>query len=255
MSQKIALITGASSGIGRATATRLAQAKYNLILLDVAEAPLKEVAQNLAKKFKIKVLSEALDVRDRARINTVIDSLPKPWQKIDVLVNCAGVALSRSPLHEGDPADWDIMIDINIKGMLYIFRAVVPLMIKQNSGHIINIGSITGKETYPAGSVYSITKHATIAMSNSMRMDLIPFGIKVTTINPGRVATKLSLVRYKGDKERAAGDYQGFEPLQPEDIAETIYFAVTRPKHVNIHDVVVTPAAQAGANYIFKRAP
>jgi len=254
MPGKVALVTGASSGIGRATATRLAQARFNLILLDVAVKPLSELAASLAKKYKIKVLAEAVDVRDRARINAITGALLKPWQKIDVLVNCAGVALSRSPLHEGDPADWDAMIDINIKGMLYVFRAVVPFMIKKGSGHIINIGSITGKETYPAGSVYSITKHATIAMSDSMRMDLIPFGIKVTTINPGRVATSLSLVRYKGDKARAAADYQGFEPLQPKDIAEAIYFVITRPAHVNIHDMIITPAAQAGANYIFKRA-
>lgn len=250
---KIALITGSASGIGRATAAKFAKEKYDLIILDINPEHLEKIAADLIKKFKIKVLHFRCDVSCRSEVEKVISDLPESWKNIAVLVNSAGVALGREPLHSGDPNDWDKMIDINLKGMLYVFHAVIPHMLKNGIGHIINIGSITGKESYPAGGVYSVTKHAVNALSSSMRMDLVPFGIKVTVINPGRASTNLALTRYKGDEKKAAHDYEGFTPLQAEDIAEAIYFAASRPAHVNIHELVITPAAQAGANYIYKK--
>ena len=249
---KIILITGASSGIGLATAEKFARAGYDIIALAI-EPALTALAQTMEKKFKARVLPLVLDVRDWRAVRAAVAGLPKAWRKIDVLVNGAGVALGRCALQDGLTEDWDRMIDVNLKGLLYVFKAIVPGMLKQKNGHIINIGSITGKEIYPAGGAYSVTKHAVNALTGSIRLDLVNSGIKVTVINPGRVATNLEMVRYKGDKQRAAQDYQEFIPLRPADVADAIFYAATLPKHVNIHEMTITPAAMASASIFCKQ--
>ena len=249
---KTALITGATSGIGRATARAFAQNNFKLVLCGRREDRLRNLQQELSQHTQIHTL--LFDVRDKESVFKAFESLPPSFRDIDILVNNAGNAHGLSPIQSGDTDDWDAMIDINLKGLLYVSRAVIPGMVDRKSGHIINIGSIAGKEAYPNGNVYCATKFAVDALNQSMRMDLNPFGIRVGAINPGMVETEFSNVRFKGDSERAANVYKGLEALQPEDIADIIVFVVTRPYHVNIADLMVLPVAQASATLIKRDA-
>jgi 3-hydroxy acid dehydrogenase/malonic semialdehyde reductase len=247
---KTALVTGATSGIGKATAQILAKNNYKIILCGRREDRLIELKKELSVFTEVYTLS--FDVRDKKAVFESINSIPEAFSTIDVLINNAGNAHGLDPIQNGDLDDWDAMIDINVKGLLYVSKAVIPQMIEQKSGHIINIGSIAGKEVYPNGNVYCASKHAVDALNQAMRMDLNPYGIRVGAIHPGAVETEFSEVRFKGDADRAANVYKGFEPLHPEDIADIIHFVVSRPYHVNIADLMVLPTAQAAAT-ILKR--
>ncbi len=247
---KNVLITGATSGIGKATAELLANEGYNLILCGRRVERLKVLKEELSRKSRIKTLS--FDVRDREKVAAEIGGLENEWKEIDILLNNAGNAHGLAPVHEGSIDDWDAMIDINVKGLLYVSKAVVPGMVERKSGHIINIGSIAGKEVYPNGNVYCASKYAVDAINQGMRIDLNQYGIKVTAINPGLVETEFSLVRFKGDKERANVNYQGYKPLSAKDIAEVILFTIRRPSHVNISDLIILPTAQASTTIVNK---
>lgn len=244
-------ITGATSGIGKATAEFLAKHSYRLILCGRKENRLKELKQTLAKQTAITTLQ--FDVRDKEAVFSAIESLPENFREIDVLINNAGNAHGLSSIQEGDINDWDAMLDINVKGLLYVSRAILPKMIERNSGFIVNIGSTAGKEVYPNGNVYCASKSAVEAINKGMRMDLNQYNIRVSAIHPGLVETAFSDVRFKGDTERAKKVYQGYKALQPEDIAEIIHFVITRPYHINIEDLVVFPSAQASATIINKK--
>jgi 3-hydroxy acid dehydrogenase / malonic semialdehyde reductase len=232
---RIALVTGATSGIGRATAMALAKLGFHIIATGRRTDRLRELQQEITE---VPVLTLQFDVRDRATVNEAINSLPEEWRNVEVLVNNAGNAHGLAPVQHGDVDDWDAMLDINVKGLLYVTHAVLPLMMARKRGHIINIGSIAGKEVYANGNVYCASKFAVDAISRGMRIDLIQEGIKVSEVNPGLVETEFSEVRFKGDTERAASVYQGYEPLRAEDIAELIAFMVTRPAHVNLAEVL-----------------
>lgn len=245
---KTALITGATSGIGKATARILAKNKYKVILCGRREDRLIELQKELSQYTEVHTLS--FDVRDKKAVFEKINSLPEAFSKIDVLINNAGNAHGLSPIQEGDLDDWDAMIDINVKGLLYVSKAIIPIMVEQKSGHIINIGSIAGKEVYPNGNVYCASKYAVDALNKSMRIDLNPFGIRVGAIHPGMVETEFSEVRFKGDTDKAAHTYKGLQALQAEDIADIIHFVVSRPYHINIADLIVFPTAQASATIV-----
>jgi NADP-dependent 3-hydroxy acid dehydrogenase YdfG len=245
-----ALITGATSGIGKATAELFAKQGFNLILCGRREERLQELTNQLGRDTSILTLN--FDVRNREDVFSAIDSLPKEFSEIDILVNNAGNAHGLDPIDKGSPDDWDAMLDINVKGLLYMSKAIIPKMVERKSGHIINIGSTAGKEVYPNGNVYCASKHAVDAINQGMRIDLNAYGIRVGAINPGLVETEFSDVRFKGDSERASKVYQGFQPLKPEDIADIILFVVTRPYHVNIADLVVMPTAQASSTIVNK---
>ncbi|RZL34205.1 MAG: SDR family NAD(P)-dependent oxidoreductase [Pedobacter sp.] len=247
---KIALITGATSGIGEACAHTFAQQGYHLILLARREEKLEKLAHHLADKYAIEVKKIQADVRDKENINYVLETLPQQWKKVDVLVNNAGLSQGLDPIEKGDTNDWDTMIDTNIKGLLYVTKIVSNWMINEKRGHIINIGSIAGKEVYANGNVYCATKHAVDALNKGMRIDLLPHGVKVTAINPGMVETEFSIVRFKGDEARAKKVYDGLEPLIAQDIADAIWFVVSRPAHVNINDMLIMPTAQATATVL-----
>ena len=253
MKNKIALVTGASSGIGRACALTVAKMGYDLIATGRRAERLEELRQELPEG--VRFLPLVFDVRDRKDVDRLLTNLPSDWVSIDVLINNAGNAHGLDPIQTGKIDDWDAMIDINVKGLLYVSKAIIPGMTERNSGHIINIGSIAGKEVYPNGNVYCASKHAVDALTNGMRMDLNPFGIKVMGIHPGLVETEFSLVRFKGDSQRASTIYQGYAPLVAQDIADIVEFALTRPPHVVIADVVVLPTAQASATVIKKKLP
>ena len=246
---KIAFITGATSGIGRATALLLAQNGFDIIATGRRAERLEELKSQITTA---RVLTLEFDVRDKAKVKEIISTLPEDWRQIDVLLNNAGNAHGLAPIQSGDEQDWEMMLDINVKGLLYVSKEVIPLMIKRQQGHIINIGSVAGKEAYPNGNVYNASKFAVDALSQGMRFDLVKEGIKVSEINPGLVQTEFSEVRFKGDKERAEGVYKGFQPLVAEDIADIILFMVTRPPHVNLAEVLVYPAAQASATVVHK---
>jgi NADP-dependent 3-hydroxy acid dehydrogenase YdfG len=251
MSQKrIALITGATSGIGEATAWLLADHDFKLILCGRRKDRLESLKQDLKGKTEVTVLS--FDVRDKKEVAAAIQSLDEKLKQIDILINNAGNAHGLAPIQSGSLEDWDAMIDINVKGLLYVSHEVLPGMVKRNQGHIINLGSIAGKEAYPNGNVYCASKFAVDAITKGMRIDLNAHGIKVTAIHPGLVETEFSLVRFKGDEERANSVYKGYEPLRPEDIADMILFALTRPAHVVMADLVVLPVAQASATIVKK---
>lgn len=252
MSNSIALITGASSGIGASTAEKLASAGFDLILVARRQDRLINKSKKLAKKFGIEVLSIALDVCDRAAVETAISNLLPKWKNIDVLINSAGLGIGREPIQKGSPDDWDITIDTNIKGLLYVTRTILHLMTKRKSGHIVNIGSISGLQAYPNGNVYSATKYAVRALSDNMRIDLLPEHIKVTTINPGRVQTEFMEVMFKGDKKKVEDIGSGFESLAAADVAEAILFAVTRPSNVVIAELTIVPKAQADCNNLLR---
>lgn len=247
---KIAFVTGATSGIGLATALELASKGYRIIATGRRSERLQELQQQLGED---KVYPLAFDVRDKEAVLKAVASLPDAWRNVEVLVNNAGNAHGLAPIQDGSLEDWDAMIDINVKGLLYVSKAVLPLMQEQGKGHIVNIGSIAGKEVYPNGNVYCASKHAVDALSKAMRIDLVQQGIKVSEVNPGLVETEFSEVRFKGDSERAATVYQGYEPLQPQDIAELISFIVTRPARVNLAEVLVLPAAQASSTIVVKQ--
>ena len=246
----IALITGASSGIGKAIAEQIAD-HYRLIICGRRTSRLEALSKVLSHKTEI--LIGSFDVRDQSAVFHFIDSLPDEWQNIFVLINNAGNAHGLSFIHEGDTQDWDAMIDINVKGLLYVSRAVIPKMLKAKAGHIINLGSIAGTDVYPRGNVYNASKFAVDALTKGMRMDLNTHGIKVSEIKPGLVETEFSEVRFKGDLEKAKQAYAGYDPLQAQDIAECIAFMLSRPKHVNIGDMVVLPLAQASSTLVNKQ--
>ena len=247
MNSKIALITGATSGIGAACAETFAQQGYNLILLARRTELLQENAAQLKSKYDINIQTLVADVRHKENLTQTLESLPADWKQVDVLINNAGLSQGLDPIDKADTDDWDTMIDTNVKGLLYVTKIVSNWMIPQKRGHIINIGSIAGKEVYPNGNVYCASKHAVDALNKGMRIDLLPHNIKVTAINPGMVETEFSLVRFKGDEERAKNVYKGFEPLLAQDIADAIWFVVSRPAHVNINDMLIMPTAQASA--------
>lgn len=245
MIQKIALITGATSGIGYATAEVLADMGIDLIICGRRAERLAELKEKLSSK--VKVLSLQFEVRDKENVFHTLNNLPEEWQNIDILVNNAGNAHGLDMIYEGNLDDWEAMIDINIKGLLYVSKALIPRMIERKSGHIINIGSLAGKEVYPKGNVYCASKHAVDALNQGMRMDLHNHHIKVSGIHPGLVETEFSLVRFKGDTEKAKKVYEGMEALTARDIAEIIGFVVSRPAHVNIADMLILPIAQASS--------
>jgi 3-hydroxy acid dehydrogenase/malonic semialdehyde reductase len=251
--EKYILITGATAGFGEATARHFAQHGWNLILTGRRDERLQKIKQELSSRFKIDVVTCCFDVRNEQEVHEAIHSLDKGVaDKIEILLNNAGLAVGRAMIQDGESDDWNRMIDTNIKGLLYVTSAVVPLFIAKNRGHIINLGSIAGKEVYPAGNVYCATKHAVDALSKGMRMDLLEHGIKVTTIAPGAAETEFSIVRFKGNTANAKSVYEGFDPLTAEDVAETIYFVATRPAHVTISDITIMPTAQASSTMLYR---
>jgi 3-hydroxy acid dehydrogenase/malonic semialdehyde reductase len=251
--EKITLITGATAGFGEAIAHEFAAHKYNIIITGRRAERLEKVKGELEKKHGVKVMALNFDVRKLEDVKKNIASLPAEWQNIDVLVNNAGLASGLNNIQEGDTEDWEKMIDTNIKGLLYVTRTVAPLMIKNKKGHIFNIGSVAGKEVYANGNVYCATKHAVDALTKATRIDLLQHGIRVTGICPGMAETEFSIVRYHGDEAKAKNVYKGIDALTAQDIAEVIYFAASRPAHVNISDVVITPTQQATATYVVRR--
>ncbi|CCH51726.1 short-chain dehydrogenase/reductase SDR [Fibrisoma limi BUZ 3] len=258
---RIALITGASSGIGLATAEAFADLGYSLILCGRRQERLDELTQNLRQRTSENSADEEtpsfttlnFDVRDRNAVESAIGSLPDEWKAIDILINNAGNAYGFAPIQDGDPDDWDLMIDGNVQGLLYVSKAVIPGMVERKRGHIVNLSSIAGKQTYANGAVYCASKAAVEALSEGMRLDLTQHGIKVTNIAPGAVETEFSMVRFKGDADRAAKVYEGFTPLTAEDIADTIVYAVTAPAHVTIADLTILASAQAAATTIHRK--
>lgn len=248
----LVLVTGATSGIGKSTAEIFAKNGYDLIITGRRKERLTELAEALKKMYQIRVCALCFDIRNVEEVEAAIKNLPHEFKTIDILVNNAGLAAGLSAINNGELMHWERMIDTNIKGLLYITREVCKGMVDRKSGHIINIGSIAGKEVYANGNVYCATKHAVDALSKAMRIDLLPYNIKVTTINPGMVETEFSIVRFDGDEERASKVYQGMQPLKPEDIAETIYWTANRPAHVNINDIIIMPAVQASATNVIR---
>lgn len=250
---KIALITGATSGIGYSSAIVFAKAGYSLILTGRRSNRLTEMAVDIEAKYGTEIKLLSFDIQNREQVIENLELLSAEWQKVDVLINNAGLSLGLDPIQDGNLNDWDTMIDTNVKGLLYISKIVSNWMIKNTSGHIINIGSIAGKEVYQNGNVYCATKHAVDAINKSMRMDLLPHGIKVSAIHPGAVNTEFSEVRFKGDKDRAKKTYLGFEPLVAYDIAEAILYIASMPAHVNINEMIIMPTAQASAGNILRK--
>ena len=245
LSGRKALITGASGGLGKVFAETLGELGANLILVDLPGTSLEDLALKIKEKWKVKVNYWEIDLEIEKQRKNLIDNVIKEYDQLNVLVNNAGNAHGLDPIQTGDLDDWDAMIDINLKGLLYVSRAIIPNMVARESGHIINIGSTAAKEVYPNGNVYCATKHAVDSLNQAMRIDLNPYGIRVGAIHPGMVDTEFSTVRFKGDTEKAANVYKGFSPLQAEDLADIIHFVVSRPYHVNIADLVVMPTAQA----------
>jgi len=250
MKNQTALITGATSGIGMATAMLFAQNGVRLILCGRRENRLKKLLEDLSTLTEVYTL--CFDVRNKEEVFKAIESLPNSFSEINILINNAGNAHGMDTIDEGNTDDWDAMLDINVKGLLYVSKAIIPKMIEKKSGHIINIGSTAGKEVYPKGNVYCASKHAVDAINQGMRLDLNGKGIKVGAINPGLVETEFSKVRFKGDSERAEKVYKGYKPLKPEDIADIIWFAITRPPHVNIADLTVMCLDQASSTIVNK---
>ncbi len=252
MENKKAVITGATSGIGRSTALKLAALGYDMVITGRRAERLEELAAEIRERHNIEVVTLNFDVRVFEECKSAIESLGEEYLHPDVLVNNAGLASGMEHIYEGDLADWNAMIDTNIKGVLHITRLLTPHMIKRGAGHIINIGSIAGIQTYENGGVYCASKHAMHALSQSMRIDMLKYGIKVTEIRPGMVETEFSLVRFHGDKQRADGVYNNIAPLTGEDIASTIEYVISLPAHVNINDIEIMPLAQANAYYTYR---
>lgn len=253
LKNKIVFITGATSGIGKACAEEFARAGSNLILCARRLELLNSISEDIRKEFGVKVYDFQLDVRNRKAVESAVASLPEEWKNIDILINNAGLAIGMNKFYEDNPDNWEPMIDTNIKGFLYVARAVVPLMVKRNSGHIINLGSIAGQQAYPKGAIYCATKHAVDAVTKSLRMDLVETKVKVSSIDPGMVETNFSVIRFEGDTEKARNVYRGLDPLVGKDIAETIVFMASRPPHVVIADVVIYPVHQASATVSYKK--
>lgn len=250
MNTKTALITGATSGIGKATAEIFAKNKINLILCGRRNDRLIQLKEELSKLTNVTTLQ--FDVSKKKEVFKAINNLPETFKQIDILINNAGNAHGLSSIQEGSIDDWDAMLDINVKGLLYVSKAILPQMVERNNGFVVNIGSIAGKEVYSNGNVYCASKYAVNALNKAMRIDLNKHNIRVSAIHPGAVETEFSEVRFKGDKEKAKNVYKGFDALQAQDIAEIIYFVVSRPLHVNIEDLVVYPTAQASATILHK---
>jgi len=250
---KIIMITGATAGFGKATAVQFAKNGYDIIITGRRKERLLEMEKELLSYGNIRVLSLNFDVRNREEVANIIENLPEEWKAIDILVNNAGLAVGMDHIDKGNIDDWERMIDTNIKGLLYITRAVTPLMVARNRGHIFNIGSIAGKENYEYGNVYCASKSAVDSLSRSMRIDLLKNNIKVTNIAPGMAETEFSIVRFKGDREKADSVYKGIDPLTGKDIADVIYFCATLPEHVCINDLIITPTQQAGVNHNFRK--
>ena len=249
---KIVFITGATSGFGEACALQFAEAGYNIIINGRREDRLKQLKKDLEEKFSVPVLSLPFDVSKRDAVFSAVNSIPGDWRNINVLINNAGLALGRDFFDEADLDEWDTMMDTNVKGLLYVSRAVLPLMISQNKGHIINLGSVAAKEVYEKGNVYCASKFAVDALSKSMRIDLLRHNIKVTAIHPGAAETEFSLVRFKGDAAKANAVYNGFKPLTAKDVADVIFYCTTVPEHVCINELVICPSQQADAIYFNK---
>ena len=248
---RIALITGATSGIGLATAQAFANNNIDLIICGRNQQKLKELQQELSQK--VKVITLCFDVSKNAEVVNSIDNLSNEWKQIDILINCAGNAHGLSSIQDGDIDDWDLMMDINVKGLLYVSRAIMPLMVERQTGHIVNISSVAGKQTYQNGAVYCASKKAVEAISEGMRLDLTQHGVKITNIAPGAVQTNFSLVRFKGDTERANKVYEGFNPIKPEDVADAIAYAINAPANVTLADIVLYAAAQAAPTTIYRK--
>jgi len=251
--KQIVCITGASSGIGAACAATFAKAGSSLLLVARREDRLLSLARDLSSHYDIPVRTLTLDIRDRAQVDSAFRSLESQWTRIDILINNAGLSRGLAPLHAGEVRDWEEMIDTNIKGLLYVSRAVLPGMVERNRGHVINIGSVSGHQTYPGGNVYSASKFAVVGLSRSLKMDLLGTAVRVTNVEPGLVKTEFSAVRFRGDTGRAAGVYEGYTPLSPEDVADVIFFCATRPPHVNLLEVLVLPTDQASATMVNRK--
>ncbi len=250
----LALVTGATSGIGKSTAMIFAKNGYDIIITGRRKERLEEFKTELEKKYSVKVTSLCFDIRNNTEVEKAIFSLGDTAKKINILVNNAGLAAGLAPFQDGSLDHWERMIDTNVKGLIYISKVISKLMIANKSGHIINIGSIAGKEIYTNGNVYCATKHAVDALSRAMRMDLVQHNVKVTAVNPGMVETEFSVVRFDGDKEKAKKVYEGMQPLNPEDVAEAVYWAASRPAHVNINDIIIMPTVQASAANVVRKS-
>lgn len=250
---KIAMITGATSGIGKATAFKFAENKYDIIITGRRLALLQTLAAELKVKYNIQVLTLNFDVRNKIEVKNALVKLPENWKCVDVLVNNAGLSLGLNPIDEGNEEDWETMIDTNVKGLLYVSKAIIEFMKKNNSGHIINIGSIAGKETYANNNIYCASKFAVDSITKTMRIDLLKYGIKVTAINPGATETEFSLVRFNGDENKAHAVYDGYTPLYADDVADAVYYAASRRAHVNINEILIMCTAQASPHYINKK--
>ncbi|MFP4556265.1 MAG: SDR family NAD(P)-dependent oxidoreductase [Bacteroidales bacterium] len=252
MKNKTALVTGATSGIGEATAYLLAKNGYRVIITGRRQEKLDGLKKDIKSKFQQDVLTLCFDIRLQEKVVEAINSIPEEWEHVDVLVNNAGLAAGLNPVQEGNLSDWEQMIDTNVKGLLYITRIISNKMIKQGNGHIVNIGSTAGLQVYENGNVYCATKHAVHALSQAMRIDLLKHGIRVTEVRPGLAETEFSVVRFKGDEESAKKPYVGIVPLSGQDVADAVLYAITRPAHVNINDLEITPTAQANTFYVFR---
>lgn len=250
--KKIVFITGASSGFGKAIAYKLAERGCNLIITARRLDRLIEIAKNISSKYPVEILPLKLDVRNYDEVKNLVSTLPLDWKRIEILINNAGLSRGLNKMQEGFVEDWDEMIDTNVKGLLYVTKEVLPLMLKNETGHIVNIGSIAGHEVYPAGNVYCASKHAVDAITKGLRLDLLGTSVKVTTIDPGLAETEFSIVRFRGDKKRAEDVYEGYEPLQPEDIADAVDYAVTRDDRVNVAEMILFPKAQASSMHVYK---
>jgi serine 3-dehydrogenase len=250
----VVCITGASSGIGAACAAAFARQGASLLLLARRGKRLEELARQLAMEHHIRIACAEIDVRKQPEVENYFSGLPPDWKEIDILVNNAGLSRGLNKLHEGRLDDWEEMIDTNIKGLLYVTRSVLPGMVERNRGHVINIGSIAGHQTYPGGNVYSATKFAVTGLSRSLKMDLLGTAVRVSSVDPGLVETEFSRVRFRGDMERAAKTYEGLKPLAPEDVAEVVLFCATRPAHVNIGEIVFTPVDQASTTLVHRKS-
>jgi 3-hydroxy acid dehydrogenase / malonic semialdehyde reductase len=249
---KIVLITGATSGFGKACAKKFAANNYDIIITGRRKDRLDEISNSLIKEFNVRVHALEFDVQNKKAVFVTINNLPADWKNIEVLINNAGLALGRDFFDEASLDDWETMIDTNLKGLVYVSKAVLPLMIAKNKGHIINIGSTAGKEVYEKGNMYCATKHAVDAISKAMRIDLLQHAIKITAVHPGAADTEFSNVRFKGNNDLAKKVYEGYEPLTAEDVADTIFYTTTLPQHVCINDLVITCTAQANSFYTYK---
>jgi len=255
LKNRVVFITGASSGIGASCAVQFAQQGAMLLLAARRIERLDAFAEGLGKKYSVDVKTIQLDVRNRKEVESAVAGLPEPWKKVSVLVNNAGLASGLAVFQEGDVDDWEKMIDTNVKGLLFVTRAIVPGMIKRGEGHIINIGSIAGSQFYPKGNVYSATKAAVFALTNTLRIDLNGTSVRVSTVDPGLVETEFSIVRFHGDAEKAGKTYEGMTPLTGDDIADAVLYCATRPPHVNIQQVVLTPTDQASTTLVHRKQP